>query len=122
MGYYIDQKELNVKISINNKDEILKIFKHLSANEQLWGKGGSSSSKKWYSFANNFKYSDYIVDMFKGFRYECRKTSEFFIIDGFLGEKLGQDYLFWKQFKHIITKDSTCKFYGEEDSILDFLV
>ena len=125
MGYYIEQKDLLVKIPVSKKEELLSIFKKLKEDEQILGGGGESRggvySKKWYSFADDFEYSDKIISMFESFRYVCIREKGYYIIDEFLGEKLGDDYLFWGRLKPIITKDSVCKFWGEDHSILDFL-
>lgn len=120
MGYCIDQDELLVKIPLSKRAELLAVFKKLKDDEQSLGRGGSSTVK-WYSFANDFEYSEDIVAMFDAFRYECREEGEFFIIDSFVGEKWGQDDLLWKRLKPLLTEDSVCTFYGEDHSHIDFL-
>lgn len=121
MGYCIDQNELNVKIPKSKRSELLAVFKDLRDKRDQQGSVDRGPGKKVYKWADDFEYSEDLVEMFEAFRYTIREEGEFYIIDEFTGQKLGDDYTLWKQIKPLVTEDSTCTFYGEDHAELDFL-
>lgn len=117
MGYYINVKELNVKILKENFPKAHEVFKKLKEEQQTLGTGGSSgdgSYTRHYAFANDFKLNDDLMKMFEAFRYTGKVTDDYLILNEFIGQKLGDDNLFWTRMKPLVTKDSVCLFYGEK--------
>lgn len=121
MGYEIEQNELNVKIPKSKRTELLAVFKQLREKRDQLGSVSRGGGTKVYKWADEFEYSENLTEMFEAFRYVLREEGEFYVIDEFEGDKIGDDYTLWKYLKPLVTEDSTCTFYGEDHAELDFL-
>lgn len=121
MGYCIDQDELCVKIPKSKSKELLAVFKHLYDNRNTLGSVKRGPGIKVYKWADEFEYSEDLVAMFEAFRYELREEGDFYVIDQFEGEKMGDDHTLWENLKPLVTADSVCTFYGEDHLHINFL-
>lgn len=94
MGYYVSYQHGNAKFSIKKKDEVLQAIKNLHGKETI-----HDASGRHFSWINNdfYKIND-IEKMFSEWRWglEIDATGSYFVITEFLGEKLGDDDIFFE--------------------------
>lgn len=120
MGYCINPSELFVRIPKANRRKLLNVFKKLREERDKLGSVERGPGKRVYCWADEFEYSTDLVAMFDAFRYILREEGEFYIVDEWDGEKIGDDYILWGRIKPLCTADSQCEFVGEDGAQLDF--
>lgn len=105
MGYCVDV-ECNVRIPVQLEKQVKKFFKILE-----------DQSPKGYRWVNS-GYSNFktVEEMFAEWRYEVENDGEYFVVNCFTGQKLGDDEQLWKMLAPIVTPDSELHFTGEDDA------
>lgn len=105
MGYEISV-DCQVKIPVKLTKQVKKIFKMLE-----------EKSPKGYHWVNP-GYSKFktVEEMFQEWRYEVESDDEYYTVNCFIGQKLGQDQTLWQALAPVITPDSVLYFTGEDDA------
>lgn len=120
MGYYIYMEECTIKFSKENMELILQKLSNYFKTDNL----------RW---VNGFNIEDMIAkeddedtpleieEIWDDLRYEIQVKDDWYVIDGFLGEKLGDDLTFFNLIAEYC-EDGYIEFTGEDGERFRFVI
>ncbi len=121
MGYCIEFEDANFTIPAENVDEAFELLKALNHKPGVQKNGGSwgggTQTAAWFSWmtANYDELVSDLPELFNELRYvtETDRDGNVSIV-GFVGEKIGQEDLFFQEISHLANEGWYIEMRGED--------
>lgn len=118
MGYCVEVLDMKVRIRKENLEEAYRRMCALNDRTDLKHSGSMLPDGTWSSFSWIHKdYPEQCIDareIFEELRFQCVEADGTLIIHSFIGEKIGDEDIFFKEIEDLVEDGSYAEWLGED--------